>query len=47
MEEITTSVIPKKEEDDDLLVYCMLEGEKDILSKIKYQVYYSSLIGRY
>ena len=47
MEEITTSVIPKKEEDDGLLVYCMLEGKNDILSTRKDEVQYSSLIGRY
>jgi len=47
MEEITDSVIPEKEEDYYLLIYCMLEGENDILSKRKDEVYYSSLVGRY
>lgn len=39
MEEISASIIPKEEEDDDLLVYCMREGAKDILSKGKDEVY--------
>jgi hypothetical protein len=46
MEEITASVIPKEEEDD-LLVYFMREGAKDILSKRQDKVYYSSLMGTY
>ena len=44
MEEITASVILKVEEDGDLLVCCMREGAKDILSKREDEVYYSIFI---
>ena len=47
MEEITAFVILAEEEDSDLLVYSTREGEKDILSKRKDEVHYSSLTGRY
>lgn len=46
MEEIVDSTMLEEEEDDDLLVYCICDGTKDIFSKRK-DGYYSRLIGRY
>jgi hypothetical protein len=35
MEEIVDSTMLEEEEDDDLLVYCICDGTKDIFSKKK------------
>jgi hypothetical protein len=40
-------MILEEEENDNLLVYCMSQGTKDIFKKTENEGYYSSLIGRY
>jgi hypothetical protein len=47
MEALMPVIILEDEEDDDLLIYCMGEGGKDIFKKRKDEGYYSTLIGRY
>jgi len=47
MEVVIPAIILEDEEDDDLLIYCMGEGAKDIFKKRKDEGYYSTLIGRY
>ena len=46
MELLIPAIIFENEEDD-LLIYCMSEGAKDIFKKRKDEGYYSTLIGRY
>jgi hypothetical protein len=45
--EVLLPAIILEDEEDDLLIYCMGEGAKDIFNKRKDEVYYSTLIGRY
>ena len=41
------AIILEEKDDDDILIYCMCEGAKDIFKKRKDEGYYSTLIGRY